>query len=172
MFAVRCTRKLLDRGAPRPLITPVPPTTVLGDWYANIVFARPERLVVCISERTLLPVIVTAKDVKHLPERVAEAAEQILTAIGVPQADVEAELSEMSAGYLAATADRRILGSLNDFVFHFEHGAGSHSELTIHERTLRLAQMPCGALEYVFPSDATVAAFAANRALKAARSAA
>ena len=172
MFAVRCTRKLLDRGAPKALAAPVPPTTVLGDWYANIVFTRSEHLVVCVSERTLLPVVVAAKDVKRLPERVAAEAGMILTAIGVPAADVEAEMAEMRVGYLAATADRRILGSLNDFVFHFEHGAGSHPELNIRERTLRLARMPCGKLEYAFPTEATLAAFATNRALKAAKNAA
>lgn len=171
MFSVRCTRKLLKRGAPKKLPVPVPATTVLGDWYANIVFTRPEQLVVCISARTLLPVIVTAKDIKHLPDRVAEAAGRVLKSIGVAQEDIDAELSEMSGGCLATTEDRRILGSLNDFVFHFEHGAGSHPELSIHERTLRLAGMPCGALEYVFPSEATVAAFAANRTLRGVRGA-
>ena len=172
MFAVRCTRKLLGRGSPKNLVTPVPPTTILGDWYANIIFTRPEQLIVCVSERTLLPVIVAAKDVKRLPERVATAAETILTAIGVPKEDVEAELAEMHAGYLAPTTNRRVLGSLNDFVFHFEHGAGSVPELNMLERTLRLAKMPCGALAYAFPSEATLAAFATSRALKAAKRAA
>lgn len=172
MFAVRCTRKLLNRGAPKVLATPVTPTTVLGDWYANIVFARPEQLVVCISSKTLLPVVVTAKDVKHLPERVAEAAATILTSIGVPLEDVASERSEMVEGYLATTADRRVLGSLNDFVFHFERGAASDSGMSIHDRTMRLARMPCSALEDVFPSDATLAAFAAKRALRVSGTAA
>ena len=172
MFAVRCTRKLLDRGAPRPLVTPVAPTTILGDWYANIVFTRPEYLVVCISEKTLLPVIVTAKNVKHLPERVAAAVGNMLTAIGVPAPEVEAELAQMNGGILAATVNRRVLGSLNEFVFHFEHGAGSYPELSIEDRALKLANMPCGAIEFVFPSKATLAAFAANRVVRAAKSAA
>ena len=172
MFAVRCTRKLLNRGAPKSLSAPAPPTTVLGDWYANIVFTRPEQVVVCISERTLLPVIVTAKDIKRLPERLAAAAGVILVSIGASPEDVDAELSEMRVGCLATTASRRVLGYLNDFVFHFEHGAGSQAELSIHERTLRLARMPCAALEYAYPTEATLAAFATNRALRAAQSAA
>ena len=172
MFAVRCTRKLLNRGAPKSLSAPTPPTTVLGDWYANIVFTRPEQVVVCISERTLLPVIVTAKDIKRLPERLAAAAGMILTSIGASPEDVDAEHSEMRVGCLATTANRRVLGYLNDFVFHFEHGAGSQAELSIHERTLRLARMPCAALEYAYPTEATLAAFATNRALRAAQSAA
>ena len=171
MFAVRCTRKLLDRGAPRLLTKPVPPTTVLGDWYANIVVTRPEHLVVCISERTLLPVIVTAKDVKQLPERLATAVKTMLAAVGVSEEDVAAEGLEMGAGYLATTEDRRVLGCLNDFVVHFKHGAGSDPDLNVQERALRLARMPCSRLGFAFPSEATVAAFATRRAIKAASNA-
>ena len=168
MFAVRCTRKLLERGAPKVLDKPAPPTTVLGDWYANIVVTRAEHLVVCISEKTLLPVVVTAKDVKHLPERLSAAVRTMLAAVGVSEVQIESELLEMRAGYLATTQDRRVLGCLNDFVFHFKHGAGSFPELSNHERALRLARMPCSILEYAFPSEATLAAFSARQAIRAA----
>ena len=103
MFAIRCTRKLLKRGAPSKLETPVAPTTVLGDWYANVLVTRPEHLVLCISERTLLPVVVTAKDIRRLSERVASAAQQMLASIGLPQQDIDCELREMQTSYLATT---------------------------------------------------------------------
>ncbi len=172
MFAIRCTRKLLDRVALKALPAPVPPTTVLGDWYANLVFTRPEQYVVCISERTLLPLVVTARDTKGLPTRIAAAAAEVLRAVGVCEEDVSAETTEMGVAYFAKTADRRVLGSLNDFVFHFEHGTGSDSRMSTLERTLCMARMPCGALEYAYPSEATLAAFAASKLLKAAGSAA
>ena len=157
MFAVRCTRKLLDRGALKQLDTPVQATTVLGDWYANIVVTRPEHLVVCISEKTLLPVVVTAKDIKHLPERLSAAAKTMLAAVGISEKEIARELLEMRAGYLATTQDRRVLGCLNDFVLHFKYGAASYPELSNHERALRLAQMPCSKLEYGSPSVLTPA---------------
>ena len=148
------------------------PSTVLGDWYANILIERPEHLVVCVSERTLLPVIVLAKDLKRLPHRIAAAAAEMLKAIGVPDQDVEEEISAMQETYFARTADRRVLGSLNDFVFHVQKGTASGRELTLHERSLRLAQMPCAVLGYAYPSESALAAFAASKALKAAQSAA
>lgn len=172
MFAVRCTRKLLNRGAPDILDAPVPPTTVLGDWYANIIFTRPEYLVLCISERTLLPVIVTAKDVKKLPKRVAAAVKDTLIAIGVPAELVESEVREMEQGYLGVTANRKVLGSLNDFMYHFEFSYRERQGKTLQERALRLANMPCGAIEYAFPSEATLAAFASNQVIRVAKSAA
>ena len=172
MFAIRCTRKLLRRGAPAILEAPVPPTTVLGDWYANVLFARPEHLVVCISERTLLPVVVTAKDIKHLPSRIASAVRDMLFALGVPASQVEAELREMEFGYLAVTANRKVLGSLNEFMFQFEHAYHHYPNLTLHQRALRLAEMPCGAIEHAFPTEATRALFKAHGIVRKASSAA
>jgi hypothetical protein len=172
MYVIRCTRKLLDRGAPQHSLPSGAPTTVLGDWYANIVFERPEQLVVCISERTLLPVIVPAKDIKRLPDRIASAAEEILKAIGVPPEDVAAETLAMQEAYFAKTVDRRVIGSLNDFVFHVQHGTASRRDLSLHERAIRLARMPSAVLEYAYPSEAALAAFVASNALRAAKSAA
>lgn len=148
----------------------VAPTTALGNWYANIVFARPEQLVVCISERTLLPVVVPAKDIKRLPQRISTAVLEMLKAIGVPDEEVMAELSEMQEVCFAKTADRRVLGALNDFVFHLQHGVGSHANLNLHERALRLARMPSGVLKYAYPSESTLAALVASKAHKAAKS--
>ena len=172
MYSICCTRKLLDRGGRRQLVSPASPTTVLGNWYANIVFARPEQLVVCISENTLLPVVVPAKDFTRLPERIASAVSDILKVIEVPDDDIAAEFLEMQDAHFSKTTDRRILGCLNDFVFHVQHGAGSHPELSLHERALRLARMPCASLQYAYPSEAALAAFIASKALKAAKSAA
>ena len=172
MFAVRCTRKLLSRGAPKTLVAPSLPTTVLGDWYANVLVTRPEHLVVCISERTLLPVVVTAKDVNRLPQRLARAVAEMLRAIGVPEIDVVAEIAEMNTGYLATTLDRRALGSLNDFMFHLESGTGSDRQLSYQQRAMRLATIPCAPLNYAYPKDAALAAFVARNAVAAAKSAA
>ena len=170
MYAIRCTKKLLDRGAPKTLAPETVPTTVLGDWYANLVIERPELLVVCISERTLLPVIVPAKDLKRLPDRVVAAVEAMLIAIGISDHEVDEEISAMRESYFAKTADRRILGSLNDLLFHVQNGTASCRELSLHERSLRLAQMPCAVLEYAYPSESALAAFTASKALKAAKS--
>ena len=172
MFAIRCTRKLLKRGAPSKLETPVAPTTVLGDWYANVLVTRPEHLVLCISERTLLPVVVTAKDVRRLSERVVSAAQQMLASIGLPQQDIDFELREIQTSYLATTLNRRVIGSLNDFMYHLESGTGSNRSQSLQDRAYRLASIPCAVLDYAYPREAAIAAFAASHAVKAAKSAA
>ena len=40
-MVIRGTKKFLDRVG-RPLSEPPPSTTVLGDWYANVLFSRPQ----------------------------------------------------------------------------------------------------------------------------------
>jgi hypothetical protein len=58
MFSLRCTRKLLGKLKVKPDPSPPAPTTRLGDWYANALNVGDHRLVLCTSERTLLPVLV------------------------------------------------------------------------------------------------------------------
>ncbi|GEM_PF-2377023 len=60
MFTLRCTKKLLTRLKVKPDPRPPPPTTKLGDWCADVLNMGRERLVLCVSELTLLPVIVPA----------------------------------------------------------------------------------------------------------------
>ena len=55
MFAMRCTRKPLDR-IPGVVEEAAPSTTVLGDWYANILFGHPQ-VVLLVSEKSLLPAV-------------------------------------------------------------------------------------------------------------------
>lgn len=58
MFTLCCTKKLLDRIRVKPDPRPPPSTTKLGDWYAATLNLERERLVLCVSELTLLPVVV------------------------------------------------------------------------------------------------------------------
>ena len=95
MFTLRCTQKLLRRGLAESTEGAAAPTTLLGDWYANVLVTRPQHLVLCISERTLLPVIVPAKGVGMLPVRLIEALSPILAALSIPPASAQAECERM-----------------------------------------------------------------------------
>lgn len=62
VFTFRCTQKLLDRLHVTPTLAPDPSDSVLGDWYANLIRVGRTQLVLAVSERTLLPVVLEAKD--------------------------------------------------------------------------------------------------------------
>ena len=172
MFSIRCTKKLLVRGNLPLTLAPSLTTSVLGDWYANILITRPQHLVLCISEKTLLPVVVTAKDLKALPSRLTEAVEDMLTRIGVPQNLIHAEVREMSQSQFAKTENRKVLGSLNDFMFHLQDGCTSDTSMSLAQRAMQLANMPSGAIEFAFPSEQALSLFQARQAIEAAQSAA
>ena len=142
------------------------PTTVLGDWYANVLLSRPHHLVLCISERTLLPVVVPAKNPKLLLARVHEAVSETLTAVGISQSAVAAELEEMKEFRIGRTASKRVLGSLTEFMFYLEHALYAHPTLSLFDHALRLADTPCKPIEYSFPSEATKALFLSAAAVR------
>jgi hypothetical protein len=77
MLTFRCTRKLLKRphvdGLDEGAVT-----TRLGDWYGNLLFTRYLRLVICVSERSLLPVFVEAKDFSTSATRFRAAVRLVL----------------------------------------------------------------------------------------------
>jgi len=168
MFTLRCTQKLLRRVSSQSPGEEQPPTTLLGDWYVNILFSRPQHLVLCISERTLLPVVVSVKDAKTLPLRVANAIHAMLLTLQVEPTAAQAERNEMHIVRVGRTANKRILGTLNEFMFHLEDDLHAHPERSLGERAVRLAEIPCKPIEYNSPDRATKALFLSASALKRA----
>jgi hypothetical protein len=117
MYTLRCTRKLLRRIDEAPSSEAVTPTTVLGDWYANLLSLRPQQLVLAMNERTLMCALVPAAPAATVAERLRVEVGGLLRDIGVPAAKVEAELAAMEHFGVGATASRAVLGCMNDAVF-------------------------------------------------------
>ncbi|MBS2031943.1 MAG: hypothetical protein JST54_28860, partial [Deltaproteobacteria bacterium] len=149
MFTFRCTRKLLFRLGAEPVSDAPTSTTRLGDWYGNIYYTRSAHLVVAVSASTLLPVIVPAVDTATVIPRLAVAAGEVMRAIGIPEATVSAELREMQEGVIAKTASRKVLGSLNEFMFMAGHAFSDGT--SPHEVSLWLAKTPCTPLGGRYP---------------------
>lgn len=159
MVTLRCTQKLLRRIS--ELISEIneQPTTLLGDWYANILFSKPQQLVLCVSERTMLPVIVPAKDIHTLPNRLVVAVHEVLTTIGVDPQLAERECAEMQDFRFGKTNNRSILGSLNDLMFNFEYYLQANPVDSLLEHSLRLSTIICKPIGYSHPKDVTLELF-------------
>ena len=158
MVTIRCTRKLLRR-VESSTSSPAS-NTLLGDWYANVLFARPEQLILCVSERTLLPVVITARPATAMGKRLAQALYQMLLHLGVSQCHAESECAKMSEAVFAPTRNRRVLGSHNDFMFHLSWNLHDHPDVSLLGASLRLAEIPCGPLKYASASELTLQLFA------------
>jgi hypothetical protein len=69
---------------------------------------------------------------------------------------------------IAKTANRRVLGSLNDLAFQLQVGLAHFPDRSLLEHSLWLARTPLKLIEYGAPDRATVAAFATQQALQKA----
>ena len=117
MLVLRPTANLAGRMGATLVGSTGSSTTLLGDWYANLVNVGSLRLVLAVSERSLLAVVLKARDVASLPAHLSEALREVLGAIGISPQAIEQEITEMNQVLIAKTANRQLLVSMNDFAF-------------------------------------------------------
>ena len=119
MFTVRGTKKFLDRVG-RPVPDPPASSTVLGDWYANVLFWRPQ-VALFVNASTFVPVLMLLAPAARVVGRFPAAMAEVFAALGIDPRFVEVEMAEMGSVVLAKTASRQVLGVMNEFVFMAEH---------------------------------------------------
>jgi hypothetical protein len=119
VFTVRGTKKFLDRVG-RPMADPPSSTTVLGDWYANVLSWRPH-VALFVNATTFVPVLIPLAPASGVVTRFPVAMAGVLGALGIDPRFVESESTEMSSVVLAKTASRQVLGVMNEFTFMAEH---------------------------------------------------
>ncbi len=159
MQTLRCTKKLLTRLKVKPDPRPPPSTTKLGDWYADVLNMGRERLVLCVSELTLLPVVVPAIGAGvDLNAKLARGLRETLEALNAPKATIDAEVNQLLEVTIAKTASRVVLGSMNEFQFMVRHVRNQLPTASHLELGLELAGVLCGAIDYDRPRDAALAA--------------
>ncbi|MEA2024533.1 MAG: hypothetical protein U9N79_09625 [Actinomycetota bacterium] len=161
VFGIHATKKLLDR-VNRPVLPAVSePATILGNWYANALFWKPQ-VALLVNERALLPVLMPLAPANTLSDRFPEALERVLKALGVSPAFIEAEVAAMADARYAKTANRSVIGIMNEFKYLAEVYR-SHRGLD-DLVAVELSRTPCGPLytRQVSPDrelDALVAAW-------------
>lgn len=165
MLIVRATKKLRNKVGDLPAGPDETSTTVLGDWYANLLtWRRPH--VILVNARTLVPVITPLAPAKGLPGRLADVIADALLALGVAKEVVDAECDRMGEVRIGPTLNRSVVGSMNDFAFLADHRRGETGDLAdldLGELSRDLAHVPCGQLykSHTFP-DAELRALLAS----------
>lgn len=163
MLVVHGTKKLLDR-VDRPTVEPTTrSTTVLGSWYATVLFWRPQ-IALLVNERTLLPLLMPLAPAATLLERFPSWLAATLDAHGVPRTFIDAELAHAADIGLAKTDNRSVLGVMNEFAhlaaWHKEAVTSDDDLITI---ALELSKVPTSPLykRHVSPDRELAAAVAA-----------
>jgi len=146
MLIVRGTKKLRDRmkGAPTA-DSDDESTTVLGDWFVNALFWKPQ-VALLVNSRTFLPVYVPLAPAKTLLDRIPDAIESTLRAQRVPEETIAAEHSAMSEVRLAPTNDRTVVGVMNEFAYLGEVFV-SNGGLDLEALSMRMSDMIVGPLD-------------------------
>ncbi len=146
MVVFRCTQRLAKRFRLSLVREPSESTGLLGDWFATLLNVGNTRLVLCLSERALLPVLVPARQAEF-PSHFSGHLFVVLKHIGIPRGTSELEVLAAENATFAPTRSRQILGSLNDFGFHARAYLES-GDSPLHA-CLRLAEMPSKAIDFV-----------------------
>ena len=145
MLIVRATKKLLDRVGPPGPGEPEESTTLLGPWYATAMFWKPQ-VALLVNERTLLPVLMPLAPAATLLDRFPHQLATVLGAHGASEAVITREVEQMSRYRLAKTANRSVVGVMNEFSYLADvHRSGTLAP-DLHELSMRLATTPCGPL--------------------------
>jgi hypothetical protein len=163
MFSIHATKRLLDR-VNQPVMSAVAePATLLGNWYANVLFWKPQ-VVLLVNERTLLPVLMPLAPAATLLERFPDSLQRVLEARGVAPAFIEVEIDAMAEGRYAKTANRSVIGIMNEFKYLAEAYRAHRGIDDLVALAFELSETPCGPLyeRHVSPDrelDAVVAAW-------------
>ncbi len=164
-YTIHATRKLLSRVKQTPADEHTGPTTRLGNWYANKLPWRPE-VAILVNETTLLPVYIDLAPSATLAERIPGQVAAVLTELGLPADTVAQEAAAMDVATWAKTANRSVVGVMNEFVFLADHHRWYHGGAApdLIDLSVRMSETPCSPLHktHISPDTAVRAAFDPN----------
>jgi hypothetical protein len=101
----------------------------------NLVRFGRQQVVMATSERSLLTVLLPARDLRQsLVPNLQWAVQQLLVVLGIPPNTVSREIAAMQPTAFASAVNRRVLGSMNEFAWQL----GFHLSRT--DDTLELAR--------------------------------
>lgn len=118
-----------------------------------------------MNEATLLPALVPLAPAKSLAERFPEHLETVLNALGTDPRFVAAEVAATVDARWAKTANRSVVGIMNEFTFLAEVDQAHEDVRDPVSLTVWLARTPCSPLHkrHSFPDKELAALVAATR---------
>lgn len=99
-----------------------------------------------VNEATLVSVLLPLAPARSLLERFPEQLAVVLRALEVPEDFVEQELAAMGDGVFAKTADRSLVGTMNELAFLADARRARGRTDDLVEMSVELAGVPCSRL--------------------------
>lgn len=154
---VRCTTKLLQViGAKPTLLADTPPSD--HDWYANLLWITGRKCVLLTHAGTLFSVFspdVSVSDLRPFGGFVVPAVSSAVQSEGLPFTTFGLLDTEDVA--IAKTANRSVLGCMNDLAMHCHYAieeAGGLELLNVEQLNHRLRRTILGPLGSTYPIEA------------------
>ncbi len=153
---LRCTKKLLAVIGPVPISEPTPDAE---DWYANLVWFERRKCPLLTHVSTLFTILeadISVLDLRSTGSYIAALIKRELLSEGLPPDTFGPDMEEV---VYAKTADRSVLGCLNDMAYRCEvaiadSGSLRHTDLVALNRSLR--RNINSARDYERPIDLTI----------------
>jgi hypothetical protein len=164
MLIVRATKKLLERIGPASVRDGEQSTARTGEWYATRLAWRPD-VVLLVNELTLLPVLIRLAPAAGVLSRAADQIPAVLAEYDAPAASVAEERQHMRDLRVGVTANRSVVGVMNEFSRLAGIYRGHESAPDLNDLAARLARTPCSPLyaTHVSPDRAFAAFLRATR---------
>ncbi len=156
MITLRCTKKLQDFLGITLTELLLPTSSMLGDWYANLIDTRAGRLILIVNEKTLLAVAIPVLSASRLEDWFRMRVYNLLQMIGVDAKVAADELAHYEEVQYAKTASRSVLGSMNEFTYAIQYWFDpEYGELnqSISDLEVWLSEEVCFPLEHTFPQN-------------------
>jgi len=118
-----CTKKITDLLKIVPeTYKPEDDTSVLGSWYANLFLVERKKCLIFVNSRTLFSFVVinqTKKDIEQISNMFKRNLLKRLHAESISPDIIARIMKDHEKITICKTSDRRILGSMNELIFHF-----------------------------------------------------
>ncbi|MGH8503226.1 MAG: DUF6933 domain-containing protein [Gammaproteobacteria bacterium] len=160
-MVLRATRKLL-KALPQSAKDSDVSDTALGDWYVNRIVVDRQPLLLLVSSKSRLSILAPARNVKTLPQRLAEMIRERLRRLDIASTIVDAEVEATGTVLVGRAVDRSITGQMVDFAKPLSYylPVAGWDETTLRVAEARLAETPCLASrpfdEVIFPDKTAV----------------
>ena len=136
----------------------------LGDWYINRIVVHRQPLLLCVSSKSLLSLLIPARDVKSLPNRFPESVAERLARLGVDASLINSELEGMKVVRVGRTLDRSV--TMVDFAkalsYYLPLNDWGPPDLRLAEERLADTPCRCSSKDTIWPKRDTILLLAAR----------
>jgi len=110
-------------------------------------------LVLAVSERSLLSLLMPARELDQLPGHLTRTLIEKLKRMEISETTIRQEVSKMDPLIYAKTASRSVLGSMNDFTDMVKFTHHVRPDWNLLDWMDYLGEVPCKPSGYKYPSE-------------------